>query len=170
MPSDSLSDHVYMSTPVGDSILVDRVHRSCIVVIGGLETRVDLLLLDMIDFDIILGMDWLSPYHAILDCHAKTVTLALPGLPRLEWRGTPGYSTHSVISYVMAQRMVEKGCLAYLAYVRDSSAEVPSIDFVPVVCEFPEVFPLDLPVAFLGHVVSAEGIQVDLKKIEAVRN
>ncbi|XP_019251318.1 PREDICTED: uncharacterized protein LOC109230253, partial [Nicotiana attenuata] len=81
------------------------------------------LLLDMVDFDVILGMDWLSPYHAILDCHA----------------------TRSVITYVKARRMVEKGCLAYLAYVRDSSAEVPSIDSVPIVREFPEVFPSDLP-------------------------
>ncbi|XP_070025180.1 uncharacterized protein [Nicotiana sylvestris] len=63
-----------------DAIITDHVYRSCMVIIGGLETRVDLILLDMVDFDVILGMDWLSPYHAILDCHAKTVTLALPGL------------------------------------------------------------------------------------------
>ncbi|XP_019256463.1 PREDICTED: uncharacterized protein LOC109234874 [Nicotiana attenuata] len=155
------------------------------------------LLLDMVDFDIILGMDWLSPYHAILDCH----------------------STRSVISYVKARRMVEKGCLAYLAYVRDSSAEVPPIDSVPIVREFPDVFPSDLPgmppdrdINFCidlapgtqpisippyrmappelkelkdqlqdlldkGFIrpsvspwVSAEGIQVDPKKIEAVKN
>ena len=41
--------------------------------------------------------------------------------------------------------MVEKGCLAYLAYVRDFSAEDPSIESVPVVREFLEVFPADLP-------------------------
>lgn len=54
----------------------------------------------MVDFDVILGMDWLSPYHAILDCHAKTVTLALLGFPRLEWRGASSHSTNMVISYV----------------------------------------------------------------------
>ena len=43
-----------------------------------------------------------------------------------------------------ARRMVEKGCSSYLAYVRDSSAEVPSMDSILVVCEFPEVFPADL--------------------------
>ncbi|XP_070042772.1 uncharacterized protein [Nicotiana tomentosiformis] len=43
---------------------------------------VDLLLLDMVDFEVILGMDWLFSYHAILDSHAKTVTLVIPGLPR----------------------------------------------------------------------------------------
>ncbi|XP_070029922.1 uncharacterized protein [Nicotiana sylvestris] len=137
--------------PVGDSIVVDRVYRSCMVVIGSFETSVDLLLLDMVDFDIILGMDWLSPYYAILDCHAKTVTLALPGLPHLEWRGTPSHSTSKVISYMKAQRMVDKRCLAYLAYVRDSSDEVSSMDSVPVVHEFLEVFLVDLPGMPLGR-------------------
>ncbi|XP_070046053.1 uncharacterized protein [Nicotiana tomentosiformis] len=73
MPRDSLSAHVYVSTPVGYAIIVDHIYRSCVVTIGSHETRVDLLLLDMVDFDVILGMDWLSPYHAILDYHAKTV-------------------------------------------------------------------------------------------------
>ena len=85
---DSLSSSIYVSTPVGESIIVDRVYRSCLMVISGFETRADLLLLSMVDFDIILGMDWLLPYHAILDCHSKTVTLAMLGLPRMEWRGT----------------------------------------------------------------------------------
>lgn len=57
VPRDSLSALVYVSRPVGDSIVVDRVYRVCMVVIGGLETHVDLLLLDMVDFDVILGMD-----------------------------------------------------------------------------------------------------------------
>ncbi|XP_070017189.1 uncharacterized protein [Nicotiana sylvestris] len=139
VPRDYLSAHVYVSTPVGDPIVVDRVYRSCVVIIGGLETRVDLVLLNMVDFDVILGMDWFSPYHAVLDSHAKSVTLTLPGLPRLEWRGTLGHSTCSVVSYMKARRMVDKGCLAYLAYVRDSSAEVPFMDSVPVVREFLEI-------------------------------
>ncbi|XP_070044830.1 uncharacterized protein [Nicotiana tomentosiformis] len=115
MPRDSLSAHVYMSMSVGDSIIVYHVYRSCVVSIGSLETSVDLLRLDMADFDVILGMDWMLPYHAILDYHAKT-----------------------------ARRMVKKGCLAYLAYIRDPSTEVPSMDLVLVVYEFPEVFPIDL--------------------------
>ncbi|XP_070046306.1 uncharacterized protein [Nicotiana tomentosiformis] len=145
VPSDSLSAPIYVSTQVGDSIVVNHVYRSCVIIIGSLETGVDLLLLDMVDFDVIFGMDWMSSYHVILDCHAKMMTLAMPGLPRLEWRGTPGHSTSRIISYMKAHRMIEKGCLAYLAYVRDSSTEVPSMDSVPVLREFPEVFPIDLP-------------------------
>ncbi|XP_070050509.1 uncharacterized protein [Nicotiana tomentosiformis] len=78
---DSLSSPVHVSTPVGDSIIFDCVYRSCLIVLSGCETRADLLLLGIADFNVILGMYWLSPYHAILVCHSKTVTLAMPGLP-----------------------------------------------------------------------------------------
>ncbi|XP_070003258.1 uncharacterized protein [Nicotiana sylvestris] len=113
---------VHVSTPVGDSVVVDRIYQSCGITFCGFETSADLLLLDMIDFEIILGMDWLSPYHAVLDCYAKTVTLAVPGLPRLEWKGSTVDTSSRVISFLKARQMVEKGFLAYLAYVRDTTA------------------------------------------------
>ncbi|XP_070031564.1 uncharacterized protein [Nicotiana tomentosiformis] len=99
----------------------------------------------MVDFDIILGMDWLSPHYAIHDCHTKIVKLAMPGLPRLEWRSTLGYTPSRIISFLKAQRMVEKGCKAYLAYVRDVSIDTPTVESVPVERDFPNVFPADLP-------------------------
>ena len=54
---ESLSTLVYVSTPVGDSVVVNRIYRSCIITFCGYETRADLLLLEMTDFEIILGMD-----------------------------------------------------------------------------------------------------------------
>ncbi|XP_075089596.1 uncharacterized protein LOC142170798 [Nicotiana tabacum] len=144
MPRKSLVSSVRVSTPMGDTIIVDCVYRSYVVTIGGLKTRVDLLLLCMVDFDVILGMNWLSPCRAILDCRAKTVTLAMSGVPRIEWRDSIDFVPSRVILFLKAQRMVGKGCLSYLAFVRDVSAETPSIDFVPVVRDFPDVFPADL--------------------------
>lgn len=47
---------------------------------SGQDTRADLFLLDMLDFDIILDMHWLAPHHAVLDCCAKTFTLAMPSI------------------------------------------------------------------------------------------
>ncbi|XP_070005531.1 uncharacterized protein [Nicotiana sylvestris] len=114
------------------------------VTLYGYETRADLLLLDMTDFEVILGMDWLSLYHAILDCHAKTVTLVMPELPRLEWKGSSISTSSQVITFLKARHMVKKGYLAYLAYVRDTTAETSMIDSVPVVLEFADVFPFDL--------------------------
>ncbi|XP_070042958.1 uncharacterized protein [Nicotiana tomentosiformis] len=142
---ESLGTPVYVSTPLGDFVIVDRIYRSCIITFCCYETRADLLLLDMIDFEDILCMDWLSPYHAILDFHAKTVTLAIPELPRLEWKGSSVSTSSQVISFLKARHMVEKGCLAYLAYVQDTTAETTAIDSVPVVMDFSNVFPFDLP-------------------------
>ncbi|XP_070039184.1 uncharacterized protein [Nicotiana tomentosiformis] len=132
LPREPLDSPVHVSMPLGDSIVVDRVYRSCVVTIR-LETRVDLLLLSMVDFDMILDMDWLSPCHAVLDCHTMTVTLAMLGLKRIEWRGSLNYVPSRVISYLKAHRMVGKVCLSYLAYVRDVSADAPTIDYVSVV-------------------------------------
>ncbi|XP_070040451.1 uncharacterized protein [Nicotiana tomentosiformis] len=84
IPRESLGTPIYVSTPVVDSVLVDQIYRSCVVTFCDYETRADLLLLDMTDFEVILGMDLLSPYHSMLDCHTKTVTLAMPKLPRFE--------------------------------------------------------------------------------------
>jgi hypothetical protein len=43
----------------------------------GNETEVDLIPLELHDFDIILGMDWLSKYKALIDCDAKIVTFQM---------------------------------------------------------------------------------------------
>ncbi|XP_070050354.1 uncharacterized protein [Nicotiana tomentosiformis] len=130
--------------PVGDSIIVDCVYLSFIVVLGGFETRADLLLLSMEDFDVILGMNWLSPYHVILDYHAKMVTLAMPVLLRLEWKGTLDYVPSRMVSFLKAKRMVGKGCEAYLDFLRDVSIDTPTVESVPVVRDYPNEFTANL--------------------------
>ena len=49
----------FVSTPIGDSVIAKRVYRGCVVSISSREALVDLIELDMVDFDVILGMDWL---------------------------------------------------------------------------------------------------------------
>ncbi|XP_070056656.1 uncharacterized protein [Nicotiana tomentosiformis] len=144
MTHDSLAALVYMSTPVGDSVVVHCVYRSCVVSIRSYETRVDLLLLNMMDFYGILGMDWLSSYHGILDCHAMTMTLAMSSLPWLKRKGSLGHIPSRVVSFLKAQWMVEKRCLAYLPFVRDVNVDAPMVDSVPVVRDIPSVFATDL--------------------------
>ncbi|XP_070007786.1 uncharacterized protein [Nicotiana sylvestris] len=144
VPRQSLGTLVYVSMLVGDFVVVDQIYRSCIVTLYGYKTRVDLLLLDMTDFEIILGMDWLYLYNAILDCHAKIVTLAMPEFPRLEWKCSSVSASSLIISFLKARYMVEKGCLAYLAYIRDIATKTPATDTMLVVWEFSDVFSSDL--------------------------
>ncbi|XP_070029167.1 uncharacterized protein [Nicotiana sylvestris] len=128
-----------------DPIVVDSLYQSCLVVLCGFETRVDLLLLSMVDFDIVLGMDWLFPYHAILDFHAKMVTLAMPGLPRVEWRGNLDCVPSRLVSFLKAHWMVVKGCDAYLSFVRDVSVDTPTVESFSVMKDYPDIFSVDLP-------------------------
>ncbi|RVW23654.1 hypothetical protein CK203_093951 [Vitis vinifera] len=51
------------------------------------EMTVDLVLLDLQDFDVILGMDWLASYHASIDCFGKRVTFSIPSQPDFSFEG-----------------------------------------------------------------------------------
>ena len=133
---------IRVSTPVGEFVMVEKVYRSCLVTFMGSNTHVDLVILEMVDFDVILGMTWISPNFAFLNCNAKTVTLAKPGTDPLVWEGD--YTSTPVISFLRAKRMVSKGCLAFLAHLRDDTAQVPLIESVSLVREFLDVFPANL--------------------------
>ena len=73
-----------MATLVGDSLLVKHVYKSCVVIIANKETLVDLIVLELLELDVILGMDWLAMYHATIDCHDNTIKFKPMG-PHLLW-------------------------------------------------------------------------------------
>ena len=78
-PVDKLSISYSVSLPSGDMITTDQILRSCLISIDGRELYVDLVVLDMSDYEVILGMDWLSKYHATIDCKKKIVMFRPPG-------------------------------------------------------------------------------------------
>ena len=94
---------IRVSTPVGESVIVEKVYRSCLVNFVGSNTHVDLVILEMVDFDVILGMTCLSSNFAILDCNAKTVTLAKPGTDLLVWEGDYISTPIRIISFLRAK-------------------------------------------------------------------
>ncbi|XP_028108048.1 uncharacterized protein LOC114306926 [Camellia sinensis] len=79
---------------------------------------VDLLPLDIDHFDCILGMNWLTKYHATIDCVTKSVMFRPPELPE----------------FVFARNGV--------VFCYENSVDMKTI---PIVSEFPDVFPNDLP-------------------------
>ena len=54
-------------------MLCDRVYNSYEVIINDVPMLVNLIPLEMHNFDIILVMDWLSFHHAIINCNLKRV-------------------------------------------------------------------------------------------------
>ena len=68
-----------------------------------------------------------------------------PGYPELEFEGDRRILPTCVISALETKRLLQKGCEAYLAHVLDKSSPEMIIESVPIVCEFSDVFPDDLP-------------------------
>ena len=81
----------------------------------------------------------------VLDCFAKTVTLSMPDVPLVLWQAAFSYTPTRIISFIRARPLINSGCLAYLAHIRDLSKEGPSVDSVTVVREYAYVFATDLP-------------------------
>ncbi|WMV09196.1 hypothetical protein MTR67_002581 [Solanum verrucosum] len=99
---------IRVSTLVGESVTIEKVYSSCLVNFVGRNTYVDLIILEMVDFDVILGMTWLSPNFAILDCNAKTMTLAKPGTDPLVWEGDYISTLVRIISFLHAKKLVSR--------------------------------------------------------------
>lgn len=74
-----------LSTLMGDSLLVDWVFRSFVVIVRDVDTHSDLTILYIMGYDLILCIEWLSYYHKVMDCFVKTVTLAMLGIPLFMW-------------------------------------------------------------------------------------
>ncbi|WMV09711.1 hypothetical protein MTR67_003096 [Solanum verrucosum] len=81
---DVLIDPFSVSTLIGESIVAKRVYKSCPVSLSHRVTHVDLVELDMLYFDVILGMDCLYSCYASLDCRTRAVKFQFPNVPVLE--------------------------------------------------------------------------------------
>ena len=68
-------------TSVGKQITCRNYYPMCPVKIGVVDLAANLTVLDMHDFDIILGMDWLTGHRATMDCFNKVITFKLDATP-----------------------------------------------------------------------------------------
>ena len=93
-------------------------YPSCSVKLREINLPVDLIILDMHDFDVILGMDWLETYHATMDCFSKTFTFKLKGEQAdLMNQGNKKKTQVGLILALKASRMVHNGCEAFIAFI-----------------------------------------------------
>ena len=125
-----------VSIPLNKAFVAKYEYKSCVVRIKDKDTLVDLVLLDMLDFDAILGMDWLSPWHASVDCHNKLVRFDFLEEPSYCIQGDRNIAPTNLISTITSRKMLNNGCHRYLVVVKDTHANVGSLDQIPLVKEF----------------------------------
>ena len=62
-----------MSSPLGIRARIRMTCRGCELEISGTILTVDLRIMDMSEFDVIQGMDWLTAYRVVIDCERRRV-------------------------------------------------------------------------------------------------
>ncbi|KAI3671847.1 hypothetical protein L1987_87044 [Smallanthus sonchifolius] len=134
-----------VQTAVGKNSAVFQVTEDCIIEIEGHKFPSRLFLLTLGGFDIVLGMDWLAENEAHIICKRKRIHLKAPSGSPITVYGDWNCTMLNVISMIKAESYMRRGCEAYLAYVIDDRMKTKELKNVPVVCNFPEVFPEDLP-------------------------
>ena len=125
-------------------IPVKTVYKNCNVEIKGHNFLVNLIPIQLGEFDIILGMDWLVNHHAMIDCNRKRVTLMTSTKSKVVFTGSSSPKQSRCLSVMQAKRLLRKGGTGYLAYIVDTRKEGVELDQIPVVWEFSNVFPYEL--------------------------
>ncbi|GKA10407.1 putative reverse transcriptase domain-containing protein [Tanacetum coccineum] len=145
-------DHYYdVELDNGRIIRLNTIIRGCTLKFLNHPFNIDLMLVELGSFDVIIGMDWLAKYQAIIVCAKKIV--------RIPW-GNEMLIVHgdgsdrgnkarlNIISCTKTQKYMLKGCHVFLTHVTikktEDKSEGKQLEDVPIVRDFPKVFPEDL--------------------------
>ena len=71
---EALEEPLYVSSPLGIRARIGMICCGCELEILGTLLTVELRIMDMSEFDVILGMDWLTTYRVVIDCERRRVT------------------------------------------------------------------------------------------------
>ena len=103
MPSmEQLAYDMHVASPLGHSVRVNQLYKNCPLVIHDRKFFVDLIALPFHEFDLILGMDWLSKHWAIIECDKKTVVLKCFDQSKVILHGIRSGPFSNVISVMQA--------------------------------------------------------------------
>ncbi|GKE59704.1 putative reverse transcriptase domain-containing protein, partial [Tanacetum coccineum] len=106
--------------------------------------KIDLMPIKLRSFDVIIGMEWLLQHNAKIICDEKVVHIPIDN-ETLVIRGDQSGTRLNIISCVKTQKYIKRGCCTFLAHITEKKSEEKRLEDVPIVCDFPEVFPEDLP-------------------------
>ena len=84
-----LDDVCNISFPSREKITAWFSFKVVPVKISGGALPIDLIVLEMVDYDVLLGMDWLSKYNATIFCKKKKVVFQPSKKETFEYKGTP---------------------------------------------------------------------------------
>ena len=84
---ETLEEPLYVSSPLGTRVRLGMICRGCELEISGTPPTVDLRIMAMSEFDVILGMDWLTSYRVVIVCERRRVTAYMQDVTRVVFQG-----------------------------------------------------------------------------------
>nr|GEX39588.1 putative reverse transcriptase domain-containing protein [Tanacetum cinerariifolium] len=128
----------------GKVVSTNNVLIGCTINLLNRSFPIDLMVIELGSFDIIIGMDWLSRYDVAILCGEKKVRIPLEG-KTLVIEGNKNNSRLKIVSFIKARKYIENGCEIFLAQVTNQESKEKQLEDVPVIRDFLEVFPKELP-------------------------
>lgn len=128
----------------GKSITIDSIICGCTLNLNDHEFFIDLIPMQLGSFDVIIGMDWLAKHRAEIVCFEKSIRIPLPSGDVLKIYGERASNGLRLMSCTQARKCLNKNYMAFLAHVVNTKDKGKSLHDIPVVRDFPEVFPEDL--------------------------
>ena len=84
---EALEEPLYVSSPLGIRARIEMICRGCELEISGTLLIVDLRIMDISEFDVILGMDWMTAYKVVIDSERRRVTSYMQDGTRVVFQG-----------------------------------------------------------------------------------
>ncbi|GJT50277.1 putative reverse transcriptase domain-containing protein [Tanacetum coccineum] len=146
----------------------DTIIRGCTLNLLDHPFNIDLMPIKLGSFDVIIRMDWLSRYHAVIVCHKKIVRIPYDNeILTIQGDGSNGGSNSrlNIISCTKTQKYIQKGCHVFLEQVSVKKTEdklkEERLEDVLIVHDFLEVFPEDL----LGPTSEMQELSTQLQEL-----
>ena len=138
---ETLEKPLYVSSPLGTRVSVDMICRGCELEISGILLTVDLRVMDMSEFDVILGMDWLMAYRVVIDCERRRFIAYTPDGTSVIFQG----DKHDALPQTVYDSRWHGQLMGWLESLTHEDKERQDLDLPRVVHEYEDVFPDELP-------------------------
>ena len=138
---ETLEEPLYLSSPLGIRARIGMICRGYELEISGALLTVDLRIMDMLEFDVILGMDWLTAYKVVIDCECRRITPYTQDGTCVVFQG----DKHDILPQTVYEYRCQGKLAGWLASLALEDEERPDLDLPRVVCEYVDVFPDELP-------------------------
>ena len=137
----TLEERLYVSSPLRTRAKLGMICRGCELEISGTLLIVDLRIMDMSEFDLILGMDWLTAYRVVIDCERRRVTANTQDGTRVIFQG----DKQDILPQTVYKSRCQEQLAGWLASLTLEDEVRSDLDLRRVVCEYVNVFPDELP-------------------------